>query len=482
MKAHNSIKSRLQISYMYIVLLMVIPIVYFISVSSMHTSQYDRIITNVSRANRINQTVKVEISDEIWDIVAGKKTFEEGKQYEILDSIKTGISEMMASTENDNNRNLLEVATRAVNTLEKYVNMLGMQIQENAAVSENEQILEEVRGCAALIYDILQDFIVAEIETSALTNESIKNTSVTLTIIQIVIICVMLAVAIYTSISVSESIRKPIQDMENLSTCIAEGQLDARIKLPHVPELDPLSENLNIMAEKIQELLDENIKEQKNLQKAEMKTLQAQITPHFLYNTLDTIIWLAESERKDEVIEITKAFSNFFRISLSKGHEWIQIEQEIDHVKSYLTIQKIRYRDILDYEIDFDPALKGRLVLKLILQPLVENAIYHGIKNKRGRGKLKVSAKLVEDDFIFLSVEDNGIGFSKERLEEVMFELSDKADSENLKSVYGLYNVNKRLKLYYDMSASLSIESEYGKGTSVSFKIPSKFFSEVENV
>lgn len=478
----TSIKKRLQISSLYLVFLMVIPVIYSISVSSIHTSQYDRIITNVSRANRIIQTVKVDISDEVWDIVAGKKTFEEGRQYEILNSIKTGISEMMTSTEDANNRNVLEVATRAVQTLEKYVNILGTQITENASVSENEQILEEIRGCAALIYDILQDFIVAEIESSAITNESIKQSFRTLSFIQIVIILVMIAVFIYTSVSVSESIRKPIQDMENLSTCIAEGQLDARIKLPNVPELDPLSENLNIMAEKIQELLDENIKEQKNLQKAEMKTLQAQITPHFLYNTLDTIIWLAESERKDEVIEITKAFSNFFRISLSKGHEWIQIEQEFDHVRSYLTIQKIRYRDILDYEIDFDPTLKGRMVLKLILQPLVENAIYHGIKHKRGRGKLKVSAKLVDNDCIFFCVQDNGIGFKEERLNEVLFELSDKADPENLKSVYGLYNVNKRLKLYYDMSACLSIESEYGKGTTVSFKIPSKFFSGVENV
>ncbi|MCR4939013.1 MAG: sensor histidine kinase [Treponemataceae bacterium] len=478
----TSIKKRLQISSFYFVFLMIIPIVYSISVSSIHTSQYDRIITNVSRANRIIQTVKVDISDEIWDIVAGKKTFEEGKQYEILNDIKNGISEMMLSTEDANNRSVLEVATRAVQTLEKYVNILGTQINENASVSDNEQILEEVRGCAALIYDILQDFIVAEIETAALTNESIKHSFRTLTIIQIVIITFMVAISIYTSVSVSESIRKPIQDMETLSTCIAEGQLDARIKLPNVPELDPLSENLNIMAEKIQELLDENIKEQKNLQKAEMKTLQAQITPHFLYNTLDTIIWLAESERKEEVIEITKAFSNFFRISLSKGHEWIQIEQEFDHVRSYLTIQKIRYRDILDYEIDFDPTLKGRIVLKLILQPLVENAIYHGIKNKRGRGKLKVSAKLAENDYIFFCVEDNGIGFTSQRLEEVLFELSDRADPENLKSVYGLYNVNKRLKLYYDMSACLSIKSEHGKGTSVSFKIPSKFFSGVEDV
>lgn len=142
------------------------------------------------------------------------------------------------------------------------------------------------------------------------------------------------------------------------------------------------------MAEKIQELMIANIKEQENFQKEQMKSLQAQITPHFLYNTFDTIIWLAESSYTDEVIKITKAFSSFFRISLSKGHEWITVGQELEHVKSYLTIQKIRYRDILDYEIQVDKDVENLSVLKLVLQPLVENAIYHGIKNIRGRGLL----------------------------------------------------------------------------------------------
>ena len=103
----------------------------------------------------------------------------------------------------------------------------------------------------------------------------------------------------------------------------------------------------------------------------------------------------------------------------------------------------------------------------------MENAIYHGIKNKRGRGKLTVTAKLTNDNQIFFSVQDNGIGFTQERLDSVLYELSDNADPENLKSIYGLYNVNKRLKLYYDMSVSLDIKSEYGKGTTVSFTIPS---------
>ena len=438
----------------------------------MHTSQYDRIITNVSRANRLNQIVKIDVSNEIWDIVAGKKPFKNGSQYEILRRIRTGIGEMRESTQVEKNRQLLDVALRAVGTLQKYVDMLGEQMDRNAPVADNEKTLEEVRGVSALIYDILQDFIVAEIESAAQTNESIKSASTNLTIIQVLITALVVVVAVYALVSVSESIRQPIHDMEVLSSEIAAGNLKARAVAPHVDELDHLTENLNIMAGKIQGLIDENTKEQQNLQKAEMKTLQAQITPHFLYNTFDTIIWLAESGQNEQVIEITKAFSEFFRISLSKGHDWISVDRELDHVRNYLTIQKIRYSDILDYSIESDSELSGEGVLKLILQPLVENAIYHGIKNKRGRGSLDVSARRTEDGGIRFSVSDNGIGFTPERLAEVKRELSGKNDTENLKAAYGLYNVNKRLTLYYDESVKLDIQSEYGNGTTVTFCVP----------
>lgn len=456
---------------MLIIIIMIIPTVYSISVTRRHTRQYDQIITNVSRANRINQIVKVDISNEIWEIVAGFKEFKDGSQYEILDTITTGFSDMMKSTEVEENRRLVEVAFRTESTLEKYVDMLGEQMASNAPVSENEQVLEEIRGCASLLNDILQEFIVAEIETAAVTNESIKQATRNLSLIQIIIACIVVLVAITSLASVTRNIRQPIQEMEELSNRIAIGDLEARMELPHVEELDHLTENLNIMAGKLKELLEENIREQQNLQKAEMKTLQAQITPHFLYNTFDTIIWLAESGQTDQVIEITRAFSSFFRISLSKGHEWIPIEQELEHVRHYLTIQGIRYRDILDYTIEFDESLKGIKVLKLMLQPLVENAIYHGIKNKRGRGVLKVVVKADGNKALF-SVEDNGLGFTPERIEEVRAELEKDDDAEKLTAVYGLYNVNKRLKLYYDDKVKLNIETEYKKGTKVSFEVP----------
>lgn len=467
----KSINKTLWLSYVLILALMIMPAIYSMFITQHHTNQYNQIIQNVSYANRINQIIAQDISNETWEIFAGKKTFSEGKQYDILFTIENGIKEILETTQVKENRQTLEVAMRAEKTLVKYVDLLGTQIQNNVPVSEQEKTLEEIRGCASLMNDIFQDFIVAEIHTLSETNDSIRHSSILLSIIQIIIIIVVVGLAFFSVYTVSNNIRKPIHNMEILSTKIASGDLDSRVQKPNVEELDNLSANLNTMAGKIKDLIEENIREQKNLQKEEMKTLQAQITPHFLYNTFDTIIWLAESGQTEQVVEITKAFSNFFRISLSKGHEWISIEQELEHVKSYLTVQKIRYRDILNYTIDFDERLCGSKVLKLTLQPLVENAIYHGIKNKRGRGMLKVSA-LVDGDSIIFSVEDNGKGFTPERLEQVEAELASDQMPENLEHIYGLYNVNKRLNLYYDKTVNLKIQSTLDKGTTVSFKIP----------
>jgi len=469
----QSIKEQIQLSYIVIITIMVLPTLYSLTVSRMHTWQYDRIITNVSRANELDQIVKIDISDEVWDIVAGKKTFEEGKQYKILAHIKDGITEMMETTRTEKNLQLLEVAARAVHTLERNIDRLGVQMKNQAPVSETEKTLEDVRGVASLIHDILQDFIVAEIEAASVTNKSIKQSSFMLSAIQVVIAACVAFFAYYTLSSVSENIRRPILELEQLSNKIASGNLAARAREPDVAELDNLTTNLNMMAGKIQNLIDENIREQQNLKKAEMKTLQAQITPHFLYNTLDTIIWLAEAGKTNDVIEITRALSRFFRISLSRGHEWITVGQEMEHVESYLFIQKIRYRDILDYEVHYDPVMADKPALKLILQPLVENAIYHGIKNKRGRGKLVIEGRLDGSRMIF-TVTDNGIGMTPERLEQVKNEIDGSSQSEDLASVYGLYNVSKRLKLYYNYNETFKIESTYRSGTVVSIDIPAE--------
>ena len=473
---NKSLRRTLLITYISLLFITLIPSIYSIVVSQIHTKRYSQIISNVSTANRISLIAKDDIPAELWNIICGKKEIADGSQNKLLDNISSGLSLMLLTINNEESRGKLEVANRAYTTLRRNVDMLISQIKGGSLVTQNEATLDEIRTITSLFSDIMQDFIVTEIEAANQTNQSLRNTSIILTTIQIIITILAIIISINSFITVSAAIQKPISDMEKLSTKVSNGDLTARIDIPHVKELNTLAENLNTMAGQIDLLIQKNMEEQKNFQKAEMKALQAQITPHFLYNTFDTIVWLAEEEHTEEVVRITKAFSDFLRISLSRGHEWITISQELEHIKNYLTIQKIRYADILNYSIDADEALMDVKMIKLVLQPLIENAIYHGIKNKRGRGKLKVSAHFTNDSrtFVCFTVEDNGAGFTEERLGQVRNELRTGAqDSEKLSSVYGLYNVNKKLKLYYgENTEGLLIESEAGKGSKISFTIP----------
>jgi len=470
-----SLKLKIRKSYALIIGIMIVPTVFSFFISRFHSNQYDQIISNVGKANEISQIVKYKIPNELWDVVSGRTTLNNSRHIEFINDIKYGIDEIIRYSGKNSNIRTLEVANRAIVTLESNIEELTVQITLGGTVHQNENKLDDIRSISGLLSDILQDYVISEIETASITNKSIKQTSIILALIQIAIFIIALGLAFFKSISVSLAISRPIRAMEELSTKIAGGDFDAKVEPAALIELKTLSENLNVMGEKLNMLVKQNIEKQKNLQKAELKTLQAQITPHFLYNTFDTIIWLAEEGENDEVIKITRAFSQFLRTSLSRGHEWITVKDEIEYVRNYLTIQKVRYGSILNYEINDDESLCDFQMLKLTLQPLVENAIYHGIKNKRGRGNIKVTAAYTDESkkFMKFTIEDNGIGFTEEKLNLVRKELNSIDDTENLKTIYGMYNVNKRLLLYYgEETEGIFIESIYGKGSIVHFTVP----------
>jgi two-component system sensor histidine kinase YesM len=467
----SSIKKTIKMSHIVIIGFMLIPLILSVFIFLYNTISYDQLISNVDKTNRLNQIVKSEISNELWDIVAGNKSFADGRQYRIIDTINYQIDDIMTTTTMTENRQLLEVAERAMNTLTRYVDRMGIQMEKGYPVIENEQILDEIRGVSLLVSEILQDFIVLEIESAATANEDIKHRAFILGVVEFIIIIFITGFSLFVQMSAASNIDQSIGALVSLSSRIAEGDLNARAEFPHVREFKALTENLNTMAEKIKTLIEANIREQQNLQKSEMRALQAQITPHFLYNTLDSIIWLAEGNQYDQVISITRAFSNFFRISLNRGNEWVCVEDEFKHIENYLTIQKIRYRDILDYSIVYEEAMKEKTILKLLLQPLVENALYHGIKNKRGKGTIKAKG-WQEGAYLCFSVEDNGIGMTGEQLSKVRRQMKEHPDPETLNTGYGLYNVSKRLELYYNRQDLLDISSVYQEGTMVILKIP----------
>ncbi len=195
--------------------------------------------------------------------------------------------------------------------------------------------------------------------------------------------------------------------------------------------------------------------------------MQSQINPHFLYNTLDTIQWKALEHNAYDVADMINSLSAFFRLSLSGGKEFITVADEIEHVKSYLCIQRIRYRDKVNYEIYVETAVSQYLVPKMIIQPLVENSIYHGLKQKKNSGIIIIKI-FSEDNFIIIEVTDDGLSMSDENLKELMNSLSQSIETDH----YGLYNINERLRLTFKDKYRIEITSNVNSGTTVTLKIP----------
>jgi two-component system sensor histidine kinase YesM len=360
-------------------------------------------------------------------------------------------------------------------TLTFYVDLMGEQIEQGSTVAENEEVLENIRGVSDLINDLVQEYMLFEVNQAEQQYLDMQSSFIQWTIIYFILMFAAIGFSIIAAIAISRSIYIPIKKLHDVTTTITKNDLQALVTHNNGNEITELGINFNIMIGRIRELLDAKVKEQENLKKAELKALQAQINPHFLYNTLDTIIWMAEAKKTDQVIEIVRALSSFFRITLSKGKDWITIREEIELTKSYLTIQKMRYRDILDYQIDVDEKIFDSTILKLTLQPLVENALYHGIKNKRCGGTIIVRAKQKGQNKILLEVEDDGVGFTPYKLGNIRAEMNGDTDDVTLKeSGIGLENVNKRIKLYYGKQYGLSIYSQYYEGTRIMVTIPMK--------
>ncbi|WP_026561030.1 sensor histidine kinase [Bacillus sp. J37] len=266
----------------------------------------------------------------------------------------------------------------------------------------------------------------------------------------------------------------PLRLLKRKMKQASQGDLEVKFENKGTDEISELGENFNSMLIKIKDLLTKSVNEQKQLKKAELRTMQAQINPHFLYNSLETIIWMAEARKTGQVIEITKALSHFFRISLSKGKDVIPLEDEINHIRNYLTIQKMRYQDILDVTFHLNEDILEYEIIKLTLQPIVENAIYHGIKNKRGKGFVRIKGDFTPEGYISIDVIDNGIGMKEDKLEEIRSQLSQGVPFEKEQGGFGMVNVHQRIHLHYGEPFGLTINSWYGSGTRVSLIIPAE--------
>lgn len=302
---------------------------------------------------------------------------------------------------------------------------------------------------------------------AAYTSELLKNNKQARMLYILAAAILILAVFAISSI-LSREITKPLRRLSESMSRVEKGEFDrANVDVTMENEIGSLGKSYNLMTERIHTLMEENVYEQKQKRKSELKALQAQINPHFLYNTLDSIIWMSEAGQSDEVVEMTSALAKLLRQSISNDHEQVELGQEMEYVKNYLTIQKMRYQDKLEYTVEVDPKVRHVMIVKLVLQPIVENAIYHGIKYKGSKGTLRIRA-FAELEDVCIVIEDNGIGMDETAL-NIIFDETQKIHKQN---GVGVPNVQKRLKLYYGDKYGITYESKVGIGTRATIRIP----------
>ena len=287
--------------------------------------------------------------------------------------------------------------------------------------------------------------------------------------IYVLMAVLLVIVSLLFSRFMARSITLPIQKLRDSMEKVQEGDFSiSDVVVDSDNEIGSLTKSFDVMTHRIQELMEQNVYEQEQKRKSELKALQSQINPHFLYNTLDSIIWMAETNDSN-IVAMTEALAKLFRISLNKGNEEISLERELEHVKNYLIIQSMRYADKFTYEISAEPGVERCRTIKLILQPIVENCIYHGIKKKRGTGKITIRAYRREQNLI-IEVSDDGCGMPEEICRKI---LSDEIESEDISgSGIGVKNVNERIQLRFGKKYGLSYSSEEGVGTTVTYVLP----------
>ena len=287
-----------------------------------------------------------------------------------------------------------------------------------------------------------------------------------MTVVLYVVGVFAVAAAALLSFFVAHTVARPLSELADTMKRFGKGDLHVSVPVRSGDETGVLADAFNKMTVQIETLVQQVYREQRDKRKYEFAVLQAQINPHFLYNTLSSVSALIKMNRPDDAFQMIHAIGQFYRTALSSGKNLISLRTEVENIESYIQIQKMRYRDKIIFQIEFDEAIMDVPIVKLTLQPIVENAIYHGVKNVPHQGKISVCGAGNGADVV-IRISDNGAGMSAERAEEILSE-----EEKSREKSFGLYSIRQRLRLYFGEEAGISIQSKPGEGTEVIVKIP----------
>lgn len=490
MKKHLPLHKKLGLFSCVIMLPLMALVIYLITALVNFGNSYNQIVKNITTASGYNFTFREELDYSMYRIVINEKTYQELAKtenrnsdfegdrlkdpYVIIGNAKstfTGLLEATDKSEKKASYEKLEWIVKSITRLEDVVANIESNVVNRVPYRENEKLLNSaVFILTEMTQESIQKYIQDEAHEMEIVRKELSEKQGQAVTVSIYASILIFLISLFTSRSITQSVAKPIKELCHAADQVAKGDFSSRTEIDGGDEIQVLTNSFNHMKVEIGQLIEDVRVEQNNLRATELRLLQAQINPHFLYNTLDAIIWLAESGQTEQVVDMVTSLSEFFRTTLSEGKDYITIKEESSHIESYLRIQQTRYQDIMEYEIDIDRELEQYMILKLTLQPIVENALYHGIKNKRGKGKISVRGYM-EDEVIVLNVRDNGIGLSPEQLKQL--EQSVKRRGEE-RDGFGLANVDERIAMTYGSEYGLSFESVLGEGTSVTVRIPAR--------
>lgn len=469
----SSLATKIRYSYLFLLIPLLIFLVFtFYNLWDMNHN-YEDMVNSTVVASEFSLDFKKDFDYETYLLIVGNKTVEESELDSMIEEAERIVAGLEEITEAEDNIARLDSVNKYLSNLRIYVDRIEENLQKESHYEDNMEIWEnDVQIVTSLVGDTMSQYIYYEVRGIQQSRAAYQTFFMNLVRFSLLGMGLLLLLVIILSYYIPRSITMPITRISRVTNQVAKGNLSVRAAAESGAEARMLSDSLNAMIDKINELLDQVTTEQIRLRKAEFELLQAQINPHFLYNTLDTIVWLAEAGDQKRVVSMVGNLSDFFRTSLNQGKDIISIREELAHVRSYLEIQQVRYQDILRYEITVPEDLYEYKIPKITIQPLVENALYHGIKNKRGQGTITITGKSKENGFV-LYVRDNGIGMTQERLNEVRAGIQKL--SYTGKEIYGLYNVNERIRLNFGETYGISIESTYGEGTCVSISLPDQW-------
>ena len=428
-----------------------------------YTGQYNKLSENLAVSSEFNLRFKDDLDLEMYYIAIGSK--ESSNLEDVLEQVEDAQEIMQKLRRNTYNNN----GVKSLNSLDSYLENLRQRMLQLVEIKEYDKRMEfmdsNIRIITGLIMQEMQNYIYNESMYLVQVEKSLTHRVKLLISGMAVLLIATLGILMRRSFRLTDGIIQPVNIMLDKVKKVGRGKFDMIPIEAEIEEIEELDEGINKMARKISALL-ENVRQEKEMQHlTELQLIQAQVNPHFLYNTLDKIVWLIEGGMTDDAVEMISSLSIFFRTSLSKGNDIIPLSEEERHTLSYLEIQQYRYRDILEFEINIPKELSGIPVPKLSIQPLAENALYHGIKNRRGKGKILIEGR-EEEDALVLTVSDNGQGMTPERLHEVQ-----EAIRTGERAGFGLAAVAERIALYYGPGYGIKIFSEDGKGTTVEIRL-----------